>query len=82
MSDKKYDIEDRLVGIAADTILFERDSPRDYTGQYCGNQLMRSTGSAALNFGEAQGTKSNKDYIHKASLSIKELKESRVNLKI
>lgn len=39
-------------------------------------------GSAALNFGEVQGTNSVKDYINKASLSLKELKESRVNLKI
>ncbi|WP_255436647.1 four helix bundle protein [Cellulophaga sp. RHA_52] len=52
------------------------------TGQYYGNQLLRSGGSSALNFGEAQGTNSNRDYIFKASLSLKELKESRVNLKI
>ncbi len=82
MSEKKYDIEDKLVGIAAETILFVKDLPYDYTDQYYSNQLMRSTGSAALNLGEAQGTNSTKNYIHKASLTIKELKESRVNLKI
>jgi len=52
------------------------------TGQYYGNQLLRSAGSSALNFGVAQGSNSNRDYIIKASISLKELKESRVNLKI
>ena len=51
------------------------------TGLYYGNQLLRSTGSTALNFGEAQGTNSDRDYLNKSSISIKELKELRVNLK-
>lgn len=82
MSDKKFNIEDRLVDFAGDIIMFCKDLPIDITGTYYGNQLLRSGGSSALNFGEAQGTNSNKDYIHKASLCLKELKESRVNLKI
>ena len=41
---------------------------------------MRSTTSAALNYGEAQGAESIRDFIHKISLVIKELRESRVNL--
>ena len=82
MSDKKFDLEDRLVDFAAKVVLFCKDLPLDMTGQYYGNQLLRSGGSSALNFGEAQGTNSNKDYINKASISLKELKESRVNLKI
>ncbi|MEM1260694.1 MAG: four helix bundle protein, partial [Bacteroidota bacterium] len=47
-----------------------------------GNQLLRSGGSSALNFGEAQGANTNKDYIHRATISLRELKESRVNLKV
>ena len=49
---------------------------------YYGNQLLRSAGSSALNFGEAQGTNTTKDKINKLALVLKELKESRVNLKI
>ena len=71
-----------MVDFAAKVVLFCKDLPSDMTGQYYGNQLLRSGGSSALNFGEAQGTNSNKDYIYKASISLKELKESRVNLKI
>ena len=82
MSNKKFDLEDRFVGLAADIALLCKDLPSDFTGQYYGNQLLRSSGSAALNFGEAQGTTTPKDYRFKASLVLKELKESRVNLKI
>lgn len=82
MADKKFNLENRLVDFAAAIILFCKDLPSDMTGQYYGNQLLRWGGSSALNFGEAQGTNSDKDYINKASISLKELKESRVNLKI
>ncbi|WP_394774324.1 four helix bundle protein [Flavobacterium sp.] len=43
---------------------------------------MRSSGSSSLNFGEAQGTITDKDFIFKVSLVVKELKESRNSLKI
>jgi len=43
---------------------------------------LRSGGSSALNFGEAQGANSDRDSINKCSIALKELKESRVNLKI
>jgi four helix bundle protein len=35
-----------------------------------------------LNFGEAQGAESKKDFIHKNGVVLKELKESRSTLKI
>ena len=82
MSDKKFDLENRLVNFAATTALFCKELPNDMTGGYYGNQLLRSGGSSALNFGEAQGTNTKRDYINKAGISLKELKESRVNLKI
>lgn len=82
MTNKKFDLEDRFVDFAARIATFCRDLPNDFTGQYYGNQLLRSGGSAALNFGEAQGANTNKDYAYKASITLKELKESRVNLKI
>ena len=82
MSDKKYDLEDRLVEFAGNIVFFCKDLPNDRTGGYYGNQLLRSGGSAALNFGEAQGANTIKDQINKLSLSLKELKESRVNMRI
>ena len=80
--EKKFDLEDRLVEFAANAGLFCKDLPNDTCGLYYSNQLLRSGGSAALNFGEAQGTNTDRDYVNKAGTSLKELKESRVNLKI
>jgi len=82
MIEKKYDLEDRLVSFASKIIEFVRSFPNEFVARYYAEQLIRSGGSSALNFGEAQGTQTSKDYIHKASIVLKELKESRVNLKI
>lgn len=79
---RKFDLEDRLVDYAAMMITFVKDLPKDNIGAYYGNQILRSSGSAALNFGETQGTNTLKDYISRATIVIKELKESRVNLRI
>lgn len=61
---------------------FAKILPNDITGQYYGNQLLRSAGSAALNFGEMQGAVTDRDSVNKASICLKELKDSRMNLKI
>lgn len=53
-----------------------------YFNNYLINQLLRSSASAALNYGEAQSAESRKDFIHKLSIVLKELRESHVNLKI
>ncbi|MDA8886893.1 four helix bundle protein [Bacteroidia bacterium] len=44
--------------------------------------MIRSSVKVALGFGELQGTITNKYFVFKTSLSIKELKETRMNLKI
>lgn len=82
MSNKNYDLEERLVNFAADTAIFCKEVPNDFVGHYYGQQLLRSSGSSALNFGEMHGTQSDKDFKNKAAISLKELKESRMNLKI
>ncbi len=82
MVDKKFDLEDRLVVFSAKTATFCNSIPKDVAGNYYGNQLIRPSGSSALNFGEAQGTNTTKGYINKAGISLKERKESRVNLKV
>ncbi len=82
MVDKSYDLEERLVNFAATTAIFCKGIPNDFAGQYYGNQLLRSSGSAALNFGEMHGTQSDRDFKNKAIIVLKEPKESRMSLKI
>jgi len=45
-------------------------------------QIIRSSTSAALNYGEAQGAESRNDFIHKNSIVLKELRETEICLKI
>jgi four helix bundle protein len=80
--DKIYNLEDRLVRFAGESIFFVRKLDKTFELDYYKNQLIRSSGSAALNYGEAQGTISSKDFVFKVSLVVKELKESRNSLKI
>jgi len=80
--EKIYDYEDRLVRFAGESAMFSEKLPNTYTATYYKNQLIRSSGSPVLNYGEAQATVTDKDFIHKMSIVTKELKESRGCLKV
>ena len=81
-NEKIFNFKDRLVRFAGECIFFTRSLNKTYEKEYYKNQLIRSSESSSLNFGEAQGTISDKDFIFKVGLSVKELKESRNSLKI
>ncbi|MEO8088644.1 MAG: four helix bundle protein, partial [Bacteroidota bacterium] len=46
------------------------------------NQVMRSGTSPALHYGEAQSAESDKDFIHKMKVALKELRETMNALRI
>jgi four helix bundle protein len=81
-NEKIFNLEDRLVRFAGECIFFTRNLNKSFENEYYKNQLIRSSGSSSLNFGEAQGTISDRDFIFKVGLTVKELKESRNSLKI
>ena len=81
-SEKIFNFDDRLIRFAGECIFFTRNLNKSYENEYYKNQLIRSSGSSSLNFGEAQGTISDKDFVFKVGLAVKELKESRNSLKI
>lgn len=80
--EKIFNFEDRLVRFAGECVFFTRKLDKTFENEYHKNQIIRSSGSSCLNFGEAQGTISDKDFIFKLTLVVKELKESRNSLKI
>ena len=79
--DRKFDLEDRLIDFAARCIKVASALPGDKAGQHLMGQLTRSGTSPALNYGEAQGAESRKDFIHKMKIGLKELRETVVCLK-
>lgn len=79
---RTFDLEDRLVDFAARCIKVSVALPKDFAGQHLAGQLCRSGTSPALNYGEAQGAESRRDFIHKMKICLKELRESLVCLKI
>ena len=80
--EKVYDLEERLIRFAARILVYVDRMPNTMAGRYYGGQLLRSGGSPALHYGEAQGAESVDDFIHKCKIALKELKESNANLRI
>ena len=79
---KEYDLEDRLINFAVRIIKLAEELPNTYIGNHIKGQILRSGTAPAPNYGEAQSAESRQDFIHKVKLSLKELKETRVWLKI
>jgi four helix bundle protein len=79
---KTNDLEERIIDFAVSIIKIVEDVNNNYSGNYYGNQLIRSSGSPALNYGEARSAESHKDFVHKMGICLKELRESYNCLKI
>ena len=78
----KHELEERLIDFAADVILFSNSIEKSYAGNHLGTQIIRSSTSPALNYGEAQSAESPKDFIHKMGICLKELRETFTCLRI
>ena len=79
---KKYDLEERLINFSVSIINIVNDMPSTKPANHLSGQLIRSGTSVALNYGEAQSAESQKDFIHKMRIVLKELRESLVCLRI
>jgi four helix bundle protein len=75
-------LQTRLIQFAGICISLRKHISHSFEGDHLSKQLIRSATSAALNYGEARSAQSKKDFIHKQSLSLKELRESYINLLI
>lgn len=76
MSEKKYDIEERLIDFSVDIIFLVESLPNTKSASHLGGQLLRSGTSPSLNYGEAKGAESKNDFLHKMKICLKELRES------
>ncbi|AXT52663.1 four helix bundle protein [Aquimarina sp. BL5] len=82
MNHSKFDLSERLEDFAARIILLFDKKSLSFAGEYLAKQLIRSSCSSALNYGEALGAGTDKDKINKLRICLKELRESLRNLNI
>ncbi len=79
---KAKELEERLIQFGVMIIEIVNEMPVSKAGTHLSGQLLRFGTSCALNYGEAQSGESRKDFVHKMSLVLKELRETLVNLKM
>lgn len=79
---KRFDLEERMIDYASNILELVEQLPQGFAPNHLGKQLIRSATSTALNYGEGQAAESRADFIHKLKVSLKELKESQICLKI
>jgi four helix bundle protein len=82
MYNKKQELEERLINFAVKIIELSEEMPNTRAGNNLAGQIVRSSSSPALNYGEAQAAESLKDFIHKIKIVLKELRETLPCLKI
>ena len=81
-SRRAVELEERLIRFAVAIVKLTERLPKSYAGQHFGRQILRSSSAPALLYGEARGAELNKDFRHKLSIALKELRESHINLRI
>ena len=79
---RKYDLEDRLVKFAIMILGVCDILPHTKSAANLEHQLSKSGTAPALMYGEVQGAESQADFIHKMKILLKELRETRISLRI
>ena len=79
---KGQDIEDRLVSFAVRVMKLCDTLMGGFAQNHIAKQLVRSGTAPAAIYAEARNAESDKDFIHKMKMGLKELNESRIWLRI
>ncbi len=82
VNSKKYDLEERTFEFARRCRDFSKSLPRTLENIEYRSQLVRSSGSTAANYIEANEALSKRDYGHRVKICRKEAKESRLWLRL
>jgi four helix bundle protein len=82
MMARGQDIEDRLITFAVRIVALCDSLPNSRAGNHFAGQLLRSGTAPAAHYAEARNAESNRDFIHKMKLGLKEMNESRIWLRI
>jgi four helix bundle protein len=77
-----FDLEDRLINFACQCLDVCDLLPNTKAGNNLEYQLSKSSTAFALVYGEAQAAESGADFLHKMKIVLKEIRETRINLRI
>jgi four helix bundle protein len=72
----RHDLQKRLIDFSVNVYHLTNGPFHSVFGKNLIHQLSRSTTSPSLNYAEAQSAESSKDFSHKMSIALKELRES------
>ncbi len=78
----RIELEERLINSSVAVIDISNKLNSSESATVLKNQIIRSGTSSALNFGEAAGAESDKDFIHKYQIVLKELRETYIAFRI
>lgn len=79
---KQYDLEERTYKFAKECRDYVKNLPRNQSNLEYARQLIRSSGSVAANYIEANESLSKKDFVMRVKISRKEAKETVLWLKL
>lgn len=82
MSNKKYDIHERIFKFIVNVIKFVETLPRTPANKAIINQIIPSATSMGANDQEADGAATNKEFVHRYSIVRKEGKETNFWLRL
>ncbi len=71
-----------MLNYAAAIVRLVESLNRSDAARHIGGQMLRSGTSPLLNHGEAQAAESRADFVHKMSICLKELRETRRSLRL
>ena len=77
MDQRSYDLSDRLLEFAVSIGRIVKNLSRDRLGSHVAGQLLRSGTAPAAHYAEACAAESQRDFIHKLKVALKELRETR-----
>jgi len=80
--EREYDLEERLIDFAVRIIKVSDSLPNTRAGNHVRGQILRSGTSPAPNYAEAQSAESRADFVHKVKIVLKELRETKVWLRM
>jgi four helix bundle protein len=79
---KQRELEERLLIFSTNIIQMTKGMAGAYASRHLAEQVTRSGTAPSLLYGEACGAESRKDFIHKMGIALKELRETKMNLRL